>query len=127
MNPDNSAAATRPMLDWLVWTVIHGVVVAGISIAAFYLYNIGLACWIMASAIVAAAASLYLFARDVPGETFMKIILALCVAANAGFLIYNGAKAWGAASFNSAQVEKYKAAMGAAAQAKTRAVANAMA
>lgn len=113
----------RSIFDWVVWTVIHLVLVGGIAYAGFSVYGSRLGAWVGASALIAAMASMYLFHVNVSGETLMKCWLGLCVAANAGYLIHNGAQAMGVEAYNAAQVKKFEAGMAAAATAKYRSIA----
>jgi hypothetical protein len=113
----------RSIFDWLIFIVIHMVLIGGISYAGFAVYGYTLGAWVAASAIVAGFASLYLFAKEVPGETLMKIWLGLCVAANAGYLVHNGARAIGVQAYNATQVEKFEKGMSAAAQSQSKKVA----
>lgn len=113
----------RTVFDWVVWTAIHLVLVGGIGYAGISIYGMRLGSWVLASAFVAAMTSMYLFHVNITGETLMKCILGLCVAANAGYLIHNGAQAMGVEAYNAAQVQKFEAGMAAAAQAKYRSIA----
>lgn len=101
----------RSIFDWIVFTFIHIILIGGISYAGVAVYGRTLGAWVAASAIVAGFTSMYLFAKDVPGETLMKIWLGLCVAANAGYLVHNGARAIGVQSYNDAQIRKFETAM----------------
>lgn len=116
----------RPLFDWVIFTLIHVIVIVAIAIVGMKVYGEKLGFWVGASAAVAGLTSTYLFAKIVPGETFMKVILGLAVAANAGYLVHNGAQAIGVELYNAAQVKKYEIAMAQAAQAKTRSVARAI-
>src|SRR5262249_12360687 len=113
----------RSLFDWIVWTFIHVILIGGISYAGFAVYKSGLAAWVAASAIVAGFVSMYLFAKDVPGETLMKIWLGLAVPMNAEYLVHNGAKATSGQAYNDAQVAKFEAGIAAAAQSQSRRVA----
>jgi len=113
----------RSIFDWLIWTLIHLVLLGAITVAGFYVYGFRLGIWVAASATIAGFASCYLFAKDIPGETFMKVVLGLCVAANAGYIIHNGAKKIGVDSYNSAQVDKYERGMAEAGKATSRRIA----
>src|SRR5262245_37207942 len=113
----------RSLFDWIVWTMIHIVLIGGISYAGFMVYGRGLAAWVAASAIIAGFTSMYLFAKDVPGETLMKIWLGLAVALNAAYLVHNSARAMGVKDYNAAQVEKFEKGMAQAAQSQSRRVA----
>lgn len=101
----------RPLFDWTIFTLIHLVVIGAISVVAFYVYGTYLAIWVAASATVAGLASTYLFAKDIPGETTMKCLLYICVAANAAYLAHNGAKQIGVEGYNAKQMEKYERGM----------------
>lgn len=113
----------RSIFDWVVWTVIHLVLVGGIAYAGFSVYGSRLGAWVGASALIAAMTSMYLFHVDIKGETLMKVLLGLSVAANAGYLVHNGAQAMGVEVYNAAQVKKFEAGMAAAASAKYRSIA----
>jgi hypothetical protein len=121
-----STSENRSMFDWLMFLAIHVIIIGGISYAGWHVYGDRLGIWVAASATVAGITSAYLYAKIIPGETFMKIILGLIVAANAGYIVHNGARNMGIESFNSAQVRKYEIGMAAAARARTRAVASAI-
>lgn len=118
MNNDN-----RSVFDWVIWTFIHLVVIGAISTVGFYVYTWNLGIWVAASATVAGFASCYLFAKEVPGETLMKVCLGLAVAANAGYLAHNGAKKIGVDDYNNKQVEKFEKGMEAAGKASSRRIA----
>jgi len=113
----------RSIFDWLIWTLIHLVVIGAIGYAGIQVYGARLGLWVAASATVAGFASCYLFAKDVPGETLMKILLYLCVAANAGYLVHNGAKQIGVTAYNAAQVDKFERGMAEAGKATSRRIA----
>lgn len=113
----------RSIFDWVVWTVIHLVLVGGIACAGFSVYGSQLGAWVGASALIAAMTSMYLFHVDIKGETLMKVLLGLSVAANAGYLVHNGAQAMGVEVYNAAQVRKFEAGIAAAAKARYRTVA----
>ncbi len=113
----------RSIFDWVVFSFIHVILIGGITYAGLAVYGGGLGAWVAASAIVAGFVSMYLFAKDVPGETLMKIWLGLCVAANAAYLVHNGAKAIGVKAYNDAQVQKFERGMSSAAQSQSRKVA----
>lgn len=113
----------RSIFDWLIWTLIHIVVIGAITYAGIQVYGMRLGLWVAASATVAGFASCYLFAKDVPGETLMKVWLYLCVAANAGYLVHNGARQIGIDSYNTAQVEKFEKGMAQAGKATSRRIA----
>ena len=123
---ESRTSENRSMFDWLMFLAIHAIIIGGISYAGWNVYGERLGIWVAASATVAGITSAYLYAKIVPGETFMKIILGLIVAANAGYIVHNGARNMGIESFNSAQVQKFEIAMAAASKARTRAVANAI-
>ena len=123
---ESRTSENRSMFDWLMFLAIHAIIIGGISYAGWNVYGDRLGIWVAASATVAGITSAYLYAKIVPGETFMKIILGLIVAANAGYIVHNGARNMGIESFNSAQVRKYEIGMAAAARARTRAVASAI-
>ena len=110
----------RTIFDWLIFTLIHIVVIGAIGYAGVQVYGPRLGLWVAASATVAGFASCYLFAKDVPGETLMKVWLYLCVAANAGYLAHNGARNIGIENYNAAQVEKFERGMAEAGKATTR-------
>ena len=113
----------RTIFDWLIFTLIHIVVIGAIGYAGVQVYGPRLGLWVAASATVAGFASCYLFAKDVPGETLMKVWLYLCVAANAGYLVHNGARNIGIENYNAAQVEKFERGMAEAGKATTRRIA----
>ena len=123
---ESRTSENRSMFDWLMFLAIHVIIIGGISYAGWSVYGERLGIWVAASATVAGITSAYLYAKIVPGETFMKIILGLIVAANAGYIVHNGARNMGIESFNSAQVQKFEIAMAAASRARTRAVASAI-
>lgn len=113
----------RPMFDWVVWSLIHVALIGAITYVGLRVYGSGLGGWVGTSAFIAACTSMYLFAKIVPGETFMKAILGLVVAANAGYLVHNGAQAIGVDAYNSAQLKKFEIGMSEAAKATSRRVA----
>jgi len=113
----------RGLFAWIIFLVIYLVLVGGIAYAGMAVYGARLGAWVAASALIAGCVSMYLFHEEVPGETFMKVVLGLTVALNAGYLVHNGARAAGVDAFNSAQVKKFEVGMAAAARAGTRAVA----
>lgn len=113
----------RSIFEWLIFTLIHLVLLVGLGVAGFYVYKWRLGIWVAVSATIAGFVSCYLFARDVPGETLMKCWLGLCVAANAGYLVHNGARALGVDAYNAAQVEKYERGMAEAGRATSRRIA----
>ncbi len=113
----------RSIFDWIMFLLIHFVLIGGISYAGFAVYGNRLGSWVAASAAIAGMASAYLFAKVVPGETTMKVWLGICVAANAGYLVHNGAQAMGVEAYNNAQVRKFEAGMAQAAQSTTTRIA----
>lgn len=113
----------RSIFDWVIFTFIHLVVIGAISAVAFYVYTWNLGIWVAASATVAGLASCYMFAKEIPGETLMKVILGLAVAANAGYLAHNGAKKIGVEDYNNKQVEKFEKGMAEAGKASSRRIA----
>jgi hypothetical protein len=123
---ESRTSENRSMFDWLMFLAIHVIIIGGISYVGWHVYGERLGIWVAASAMVAGVTSAYLYAKIIPGETFMKVILGLIVAANAGYIVHNGARNVGIESFNSAQVRKYEIGMAAAARARTRAVASAI-
>ena len=116
----------RSAFDWIMFLAIHLILIGGISYAGFQIYGERLGVWVAASALVAGFTSTYLYAKVVPGETIMKVMLGLAVAANAAYMVHNGAKAIGISAFNDAQVKKYEAGMAAAAGATSRAIARSL-
>jgi hypothetical protein len=116
----------RNMFDWIMFLLIHVTLIGGISYAGWNVYGEMIGVWVAASAIVAGITSSYLFAKGVPGVTLMKVVLGIAVALNAAYIVHNGARNVGISSYNDAQLRKFELAMGAAAQARTRAVANAI-
>jgi len=123
---ESRTSENRSMFDWIMFLAIHAIIIGGISYAGWNVYGPRLGVWVAASATVAGITSAYLYAKVVPGETFMKVVLGLIVAANAGYIVHNGARNMGIESFNSSQVQKFEIAMAAASRARTRAVANAI-
>jgi hypothetical protein len=119
-NPTNE---NRSIFDWVVFSIIHIVLIGAIAYAGFQVYGERLGAWVGASALIAGLVSMYLFAKIVPGETLMKVWLGLCVALNAGYIVHNGARAIGIEAFNNAQVKKFEAGISAAAQARSRSIA----
>lgn len=113
----------RSIFDWLIWTLIHAVIIGAIAYAGIQVYRPRLGLWVAASATVAGFTSCYLFAKDVPGETLMKVWLYLCVALNAAYLVHNGARNIGIEGYNAAQVEKYERGMAEAGKATSRRIA----
>jgi len=116
----------RSAFDWIMFLLIHVVLIGGVSYAGFQIYGQELGMWIAASSIITGLASTYLYAKIVPGETIMKIALGIAVAANAAYMVHNGARAIGIGAYNDAQVKKYEAGMAAAAGATSRAIARAI-
>lgn len=110
----------RTVFDWTIFALIHLVVIGAISVVAYYLYGKHLGIWVAASAIVAGLASAYMFAKDIPGETLMKVILGIAVAANAGYIAHNSAKKIGVDDYNGKQLEKFEKGMAIAGQASSR-------
>lgn len=121
------ATEQRSVFDWTIFSIIHIILVGAISYAGVFVYGWGLGLWVAASATIAAFASVYLFAKDIPGETLMKCWLGLCVALNAAYLIHNGAKALGVQSYNDAQLKKYEIGMAEAGKAGSRRIASTLA
>lgn len=113
----------RGIFDWLIFTLIHLALLGGIGVAGFYVYGWRLGIWVAVSAAIAGFASCYLFAKDVSGETLMKCWLGLCVAANAGYLVHNGARVIGIEAYNAGQVEKYERGMVEAGKSASRRIA----
>jgi hypothetical protein len=113
----------RPIFDWVIWSVIHIVLVGAIWYAGLSVYGPRLGHWVGASALIAGLVSMYLFAKVVPGETLMKVWLGLCVALNAGYIVHCGAQMMGIEAYNAAQIEKFEKGMAVAAQATSRRVA----
>lgn len=113
----------RSVSDWLVFLAIYAILIGGIGWASFEVYGVKMGVWVTASAAIAGLVMLDFFRKDVPGEVLMKIIMAVFMAANAGYLAHNGLRSIGVEAFNSAQVQKYEKAVSAAARAQTRAVA----
>ena len=101
----------RSLFDWIIFTLIHLIVIGAIGAVAFWVYTWNLGIWVAASASVAGLASCYMFAKEIPGETLMKVVLGLAVAANAGYLAHNGAKKIGVEDYNNKQVEKFEKGM----------------
>ena len=116
----------RTAFDWIMFLLIYAVLIGGISYAGFAIYGQQLGMWVAASSIIAGLASTYLYAKIVPGETIMKIALGIAVAANAAYMVHNGARAIGIGAYNDAQVKKYEAGMAAAAGATSRVIARAI-
>ena len=125
-NQNDITSEYRTSFDWIMFLMIHLVLIGGIAYAGFRIYGARLGVWVAASAFIAGVTSSYLFAKIVPGETIMKILLGLSVAANAGYLVHNGAQAIGVEAYNAAQIRKYEIGMAAAAGATTRSIARAL-
>lgn len=119
----NNQNDERETFEWTIFALIHLVVIGAISVVGFYLYGKHLGVWVTASAIVAGLASAYMFAKDIPGETLMKVILGIAVAANAGYMAHNGAKKIGVEDYNNKQVEKFEKGMAIAGQSTSRRIA----
>lgn len=119
----NNQNDERSVFDWTIFAIIHLVVLLAISVVGFYLYGKHLGIWVTASATVAGFASCYMFAKDIPGETLMKVILGIAVAANAGYIAHNSAKKIGVEYYNDKQVEKFEKGMAIAGQATSRRIA----
>ena len=113
----------RSIFDWLMFLAIHIILIGGIAYAGFLVYGQRLGVWVAASAAVAGLTSTYLYAKIVPGETTMKVILGIIVALNAGYLVHNGAQAMGIEAYNAGQIKKFEVGMAAAASSATRSVA----
>jgi hypothetical protein len=114
----------RSLFEWSLFILIHAVLVGAIGWAAFQTYGPKLGAWVFASAFIAGCVSLFFFHVEVKGETLMKIVLAIAVACNAGYLIHNGAKAAGVESFNLAQVKKFEAGVSAASKTTSKTIAH---
>lgn len=123
MNQFDSTDEQRPLFDWVVWGLIHAVLVGAIGFVGVQVYGWKLGFWVGASAFIAGCTSMYLFAKIVPGETAMKCVLGLAVAANAGYLVHNGAQSAGIELFNAAQIKKFEVGMAQAAAAGTKSMA----
>jgi len=113
----------RELFDWAIFVLIHAIVIGGLGFVGYKVYGPKLGIWVGISAAVAGLTSTYLFAKIVPGETMMKVILGLAVAANAGYLVHNGAQSMGIEVYNAAQIKKFEVGMAQAAQSGTRSVA----
>lgn len=116
----------RAAFDWIMFLLIHAVLIGGIGYAGFSIYGPRLGVWVAASAFVAGVTSSYLYAKIVPGETIMKVLLGLAVAANAAYMVHNGARSIGVSAYNDAQIRKYEAGMAAAAGSTSRSIARAL-
>lgn len=110
----------RTVFDWTIFALIHLVVIGAISVVAYYLYGKHLGIWVAASAIVAGLTSAYMYAKNIPGETLMKVVLGIAVAANAGYIAHNSAKKIGVDDYNGKQLEKFEKGMAIAGQASSR-------
>lgn len=113
----------RPLFDWVIFTLIHVLIIGGIGFVGYKVYGTAMSFWVFASAAVAGLTSTYLFAKIVPGETMMKAILGLAVAANAAYLVHNGAQSIGVQLYNDAQIKKFEIGMAQAAKSTSRTVA----
>lgn len=113
----------RSLFEWSIFTIVHVVLFGGTMVAGFYTYDLGLGVWVAAQAIIAGMALTYLFAREVAGETLMKVLVYAAEVANIGYLVHNGAKRIGVEAFNAAQIQKYESGMAAAASSASRRVA----
>lgn len=123
---ESRTSENRSMFEWLMFLAIYVLLVGGISYVGIKVYGERLGVWVAVSANIGGITSAYLFAKVVPGETFMKIVLGIIIAANAAYIAHTGLRNIGIESFNSAQVRKFEIAMAAASKARTRAVANAI-
>lgn len=121
-----STTEHRSIFDWTVFSIIHIVLIGAIGYAGFAVYGERLGAWVGASALIAGLASMYLFAKIVPGETLMKAWLGLCVALNAGYLVHNGAKSIGVDLYNREQSDRYVKGLAEQAQARTVKIAREM-
>jgi hypothetical protein len=113
----------RSVSDWLIFLSIYAILIGGIGWASFEVYGSKMGVWVTASAAIAGLVMLDFFRKEVPGETFMKIVMSVFLALNAGYLAHNGLRSMGVEAFNNAQVRKYEAAMAAAARARTKTTA----
>lgn len=113
----------RTLFDWCIFLLIYALVVGGASYFAVSVYGWNLGVWVAVSATIAGLVALYLFHSETGGTTLMRLVLAIVVAMNLGYLFHNSAHTFGVEKFNSAQVQKYEAGMAAAARASSRAVA----
>jgi hypothetical protein len=109
--------------DWAIFSLVHFIVTASISVGAFKVYGPTLAFWTAGSGLIAGLVTTYLYMRQVKGTTAMKVLLYLCIALNVGYMVHNGAKAVGIAAFNDAQIKKYEIGMAQAAQSQSRKIA----
>lgn len=109
----------RPLFDWVIFGLIYIILISAIGYAALSIYGSQLGWWVAGSAAIAGLVCLYLFHVEVARETGYKILLAVCVAANAGWLVHNGALAIGTKEFNDAQLKKFEIGMKEARQART--------
>lgn len=110
----------RTIFEYTIFTLIHTVVIGAITVVGFHLYGKHLGIWVAASATVAGLAYCYMFVREIPGETLMKVILGIVVAANAGYMAHNGAKKIGIDDYNGKQLEKYEKGMALAGRATSK-------
>jgi hypothetical protein len=109
--------------DWTIFILVHLILTAGIIAGAFRVYGVTLAFWSGASALIAGLVATYLYMRQVKGATAMKILVYLCAALCAGYMVHNGARALGVTAFNDAQIKKYEIGMAQAAQSQSRKIA----
>ena len=113
----------RSIFDWMMFILIHLIFIGGIGWAGVHVYGGSLGAWVAASAIVEGLSLTYLFAKKVPGETLMKVLLYLFASLSVAYLIHNGAKQMGVNLYNDAQLKKYELGIAQAAQATSRKVA----
>ena len=123
---NKSTTENRTAFDWIMFLLIHVCLISGIAYAGFATYGDRLGMFAAASAFIAGITSTYLYAKVVPGETIMKVLLGLAVAANAAYMVHNGAKAIGIGAYNDAQVKKFELGIAAAAGATSRSIARTM-
>ncbi len=119
-------AENRSQFEWLIFTLVHVVFFGGTAFAGFYTYGWALGVWVAAQATIAGLALTYLFAREVAGETLMKILVYAAEIANVVYIVHNGAIRIGVEAYNAAQIQKYEAGMAGAAQSGSRRVAEAL-
>ena len=122
----STTTENRSAFDWIMFLLIHVCLIGGIAYAGFATYGNRLGMFAAASAFIAGITSTYLYAKVVPGETIMKVLLGLAVAANAAYMVHNGAKAIGIGAYNDAQVRKFELGIAAAAGATSRSIARTM-
>lgn len=108
----------RPLFDWIIFLAVYVILISAITYAAVNIYGGQLGWWVGGSAAIAGLVCLYLFHVEVARETAYKIVLAICVAANAAWLVHNGALAIGTREFNEAQTRKFQIGMQEARQAR---------